>query len=87
MMQNLPRKSFLLSVFILVTFVASTNRLQAQDWVRTGTNLGVNKIRIAAADLKAVSADPQTGGLKSAFDQTLYTICATPGSSMWFRRA
>lgn len=72
MMQNLPRKSFLLSVFILVTFVASTNRLQAQDWVRTGTNLGVNKIRIAAADLKAVSADPQTGGLKSAFDQTLY---------------
>ncbi|HET7348331.1 MAG TPA: translocation protein TolB, partial [Acidobacteriaceae bacterium] len=72
MMQNLPRKSFLLSVFILVTFVASTNRLLAQDWVRTGTNLGVNKIRIAAADLKAVSTDPQTGGLKSAFDQTLY---------------
>src|SRR5581483_4198819 len=45
---------------------------RAQDWVRTGTNLGVSKIRIAAADFKAASADAQTGGLKSAFDQTLY---------------
>ncbi len=46
--------------------------LRAQDWVRTGTNLGVTKIRLAAADFKAVSADAQTPGLKSAFDQTLY---------------
>jgi TolB protein len=46
--------------------------LQAQDWVHTGTNLGMQKIRIAAADVKAASADPQTGPMKSVFDQTLY---------------
>ena len=45
--------------------------LGAQDWVRTGTNLGVQKIRIAAADFKAGTADLQTSGMKSAFDQTL----------------
>ena len=45
---------------------------QAQDWVRTGTNLGVTKIRIAAADFKPATTDPQTAGLKIAFDQTLY---------------
>ncbi len=55
-----------------VTAFGLPAKLQAQDWVRTGTNLGVQKIRVAAADFKAGSADPQTGGLKSAFDQTLY---------------
>lgn len=57
-------------IFALLTFPVAG--LQAQDWVRVHTNLGVNKIRIAAADFKVATADPLTGGLKSAFDQTLY---------------
>jgi len=44
----------------------------AQDWVRTGTNLGNAKIRLAAADFKPVGADPQTPSLKATFDATLY---------------
>jgi TolB protein len=68
-----PRKSVFLCLFLLlVPVVAWAPGVQAQDWVRTGTNLGVSKIRIAAADFKATTADPQTTGLKSAFDQTLY---------------
>ncbi len=61
-------RKFLLFALIAVTAAAS----QAQDWVRTGTNLGVSKIRIAAADFKAGSADAQTLPMKMVFDQTLY---------------
>ncbi len=75
MIASPPRKSFVFQVSLFLTIVAVSLlsvEARAQDWVRTGTNLGVSKIRIAAADFKAASADPQTGGLKSAFDQTLY---------------
>ncbi|HZZ37732.1 MAG TPA: Tol-Pal system beta propeller repeat protein TolB [Acidobacteriaceae bacterium] len=68
-----PRKSVCFCLLLLFGFaVAPEPGAQAQDWVRTGTNLGVSKIRIAAADFKATTADTQTAGMKSAFDQTLY---------------
>ena len=68
-----PRNSVVLRIALLLSLMALPfSGLRAQDWVRTGTNLGVTKIRIAAADFKAGSADQQTGGMKSAFDQTVY---------------
>jgi TolB protein len=51
----------------------------AQDWVRTGTNLGNARIRLAAADFKPVGADPDTPALKATFDATLYGDLATSG--------
>ncbi len=45
----------------------------AQDWVRTGTNLGAQKIRIAAADFKPVGSDPGLAAAKQTFDQVLYS--------------
>jgi TolB protein len=62
---------FLFPIFFLL---ASLNCISstAQDWVRTGSNLGNAKIRIAAADFKPVGADPQTPSLKAEFDSTLY---------------
>jgi len=45
----------------------------AQDWIHTGSNLGNDRIRIAAADFKPGGADPQTPALKAAFDATLYS--------------
>jgi TolB protein len=62
---------FSLLAVALLTWLC-TLPLQAQDWVRTGTNLGVQKIRLAAADFKAGSNDPQTPTLKSTFDTTLF---------------
>jgi TolB protein len=53
--------------------------LPAQDWVHTGTNLGNDRIRLAAADLKPVGGDPQTPALKAAFDATLYGDLANAG--------
>ena len=72
MILSSPRKSFALSVLLALAFTASSLSLHAQDWVHVTTNLGNAKVRIAAADVKAASADPLTGPLKSAFDQTLY---------------
>src|ERR1035437_9100911 len=67
----------LLLVFSLVCF--ATTQLRAQDWVHTGTNLGQDRIRIAAADFKPVGGDPQTPTLKAAFDATLYSDLANAG--------
>jgi TolB protein len=61
-----PRVLILLSVALVV------GRAHAQDWVKTGTNLGAARIRIAAADFNPSSPDPQTPALKTVFDTTLY---------------
>lgn len=59
--------------------ILSSAFASAQDWVRTGTNLGMDKIRIAVADFKPISTDPQTGPLKSTFDATLYNDLSNAG--------
>jgi TolB protein len=69
-------KIFLTSAILL--FVCSP-AMHAQDWVKTGTNLGVQKIRLAAADFKAASADSQTAPLKTVFDRTLYNDLKNAG--------
>jgi TolB protein len=56
-----------------------SSHLQAQDWVHTGTNMGNDRIRIAAADFKPVGVDPQTPALKATFDATLYSDLASAG--------
>ena len=65
--------------FVLVLTCFATSQLPAQDWVHTGTNLGNDRIRIAAADFKPVGDDPQTPTLKAAFDATLYSDLANAG--------
>src|SRR5271155_3762472 len=66
--------SFSLAVLALLIGVFSGASLPAvaQDWVRTGTNLGAARIRIAAADFAPGSLDPQTPALKTTFDATLF---------------
>ena len=46
--------------------------LQAQDWVKTGTSLGVEKVRLAVADFKPSTGDPQNAALLKTFDDTLW---------------
>lgn len=79
---NISKKQVILTsrclLFLVAVFIFS-NCLHAQDWVRTGTNLGATKIRLAAADFKPTSNDPQTGSLKSAFDTTLANDLANAG--------
>ena len=61
----------LLPLSILLLFFGSATCLRAQDWVHTGTNLGNERIRLAAADFKPLGADPQLAALKNAFESTL----------------
>jgi TolB protein len=51
----------------------------AQDWIRTGSNLGNERLRVAVADFKPVGEDPQTPALKAAFDATLFNDLANAG--------
>jgi TolB protein len=63
-------------VLLLCLFAAE---LRAQDWVHTGTNMGNNRIRIAAADFKPGSADPQVPAMKAVFDATLFADLGNAG--------
>ncbi len=68
-------------LFALAAMLVTGSGLQAraQDWVRTGTNLGVQHIRIAVADFKPGTSTPQTLNLRGIFDQTLYSDLTNAG--------
>jgi TolB protein len=44
----------------------------AQDWIRTGTGLGVEKVRLAASDFKPTTPDPKNAELLKTFNDTLW---------------
>ncbi len=56
---------------ILSLLLLATLGLSAQDWIRTGTGLGVEKIRLAAPDFKKITTDTGTNNLAMTFDVTL----------------
>jgi len=71
MMRRLP---WLFSLLFVFTAGAS-----AQDWIRTGTGLGVEKVRLAAADFKASTADPKNPDLQKVFNDTLFNDLTSAG--------
>jgi TolB protein len=44
----------------------------SQDWIRTGTGLGVEKVRLAVPDFKASSQDAKNTDLLKVFNDTLW---------------
>ncbi len=46
--------------------------LAQQDWIRTGTGLGVEKVRLAVSDFKPSTPDPKNSDLLKAFNDTLW---------------
>ena len=53
--------------------------LHAQDWFKTETSSGAERIRIAVADFKPSADDGQTSADKRTFDATLYSDLANAG--------
>ena len=49
-----------------------SSALFAQDWVKTGTSLGVEKVRLAVPDFKQANTDPQNAALLKTFNDTLW---------------
>lgn len=81
---NISKKQTILALryfllFAAILFFGGSLHASAQDWVRTGTNLGAAKIRLAAANFKPTSNDPQTGSLKTAFDTTFFNDLSNAG--------
>jgi TolB protein len=44
----------------------------AQDWIRTGTGLGVEKVRLAASDFQPANQDAKNAALLKTFNDTLW---------------
>ncbi|GGH12981.1 Tol-Pal system beta propeller repeat protein TolB [Silvibacterium dinghuense] len=75
--QKYPTSLYVFS--LLVLFILAAPMARAQDWVRTGTNLGVQRIRIAAADFKLASGDPQAVPLRATFNTVLFSDLKNAG--------
>ncbi len=59
-------------VLIFAFGIISSPALNAQDWVKTGTSLGVAKVRLAVPDFKPSTGDPQNAALLKTFNDTLW---------------
>jgi TolB protein len=71
------RMKRLISLSFFFLFVVAA--LPAQDWIHTGTGLGVEKIRLAAADFKQVAPSAQTQNLALTFNVTYENDLAAAG--------
>src|ERR1700757_101961 len=58
-------------LYVLLLFALTLSGF-AQDWIRTGTGLGVEKVRLAAADFKPGTADPKNAELLTEFNSVLW---------------
>jgi len=67
------RGSTFRSIFLgLVAALLLASAGLAQDWIRTGTGLGVEKVRLAVPDFKASTQDPKNADLSKVFNDTLW---------------
>src|ERR1700694_5430812 len=67
----MSRFACVLSLLLTVVFWGIRSA-SAQDWIKTGTGLGVEKVRIAVPDFKASTQQPQNTELLKTFNDTLW---------------
>ena len=72
------KRTFLL-LFLLIFAGSATRHLTAQDWIRTGTGLGVEKVRLAVPDFKSAGIDADSKRLTTAFSVTLWNDLQAAG--------
>jgi TolB protein len=63
---------------IFLCFAIAPNLL-AQDWIKSGTGLGVERIRIAVPEFKAANQDPRNSELLRTFNDTLWNDLTNAG--------
>lgn len=62
-----------LRAFVLISICCLLSAASvAQDWIKTGTGLGIDKVRLAVADFKPSNADAQNAALLKTFNDTLW---------------
>ncbi len=57
---------------VFAAILLSLSPASAQDWIKTGTGLGVEKIRLAVPDFKASNGDARNADLLKVFNDTLW---------------
>ena len=65
-------------VLVLTCWLLSS-MVHAQDWVKTGTSLGMDKVRLAVSDFKPATNDPGNGALLKTFNDTLWNDLEVSG--------
>ncbi len=71
-MSNISHHKRCLTLITIATLSLLAATSSAQDWIRTGTGLGVEKIRLAASDFKPATQDPKNTDLLKTFNDTLF---------------
>ena len=71
-MSNISHHKRCLTLIAIATLSLLAATASAQDWIRTGTGLGVEKIRLAASDFKPATQDPKNTDLLKTFNDTLF---------------
>src|SRR5438067_6955116 len=61
-----------ISLYLFLAVVLAPSCFAQQDWIRTGTGLGVEKIRLAVPDFKAAGTEAQSADLLKSFNDTLW---------------
>ena len=70
-------KRFLALAFVLLTAASAAPQ---EDWIRTGTGLGQEKVRLAAAEFQlAFGGTPQSDTLRKVFNDTLWNDLENAG--------
>src|SRR5579864_5348042 len=57
---------------LLTAILTAAPCLGQQDWIKTGTGLGMEKVRLAVPDFKASTADAKNADLLKVFNDTLW---------------
>ena len=60
------------AILLVLTCWLLSSVVQAQDWVKTGTSLGVEKVRLGVADFKPSTSDATNTALLKTFNDTLW---------------
>lgn len=68
-----PRTAVVRAALVLTVALLASLPLFSQDWIRTGTGLGVEKVRLAVPDFKPANSDPQNAALLKVFNDTLWS--------------
>jgi TolB protein len=74
-MDNRFSKSSLIlsgSLSLLLLLLTSIGSFAQQDWIRTGTGLGVERVKLAVPDFKPSNSDAKNAELLKAFNDTLW---------------
>src|SRR5438552_16975274 len=59
-------------IYLVSALILSPFSPGQQDWIRIGSGLGVEKIRLAVPDFKAAGTETQTAELLKTFNDTLW---------------